>query len=181
MKTQQRMYYRCVIGEIENLPNELTYLQSISGRKRGVWIGFCKGDKLHAEHLIVLKKSTRTYIITSRTDIFKKPSGVTLSKRLFPRSKSEKGHDRKPKLRCPTGKVYMKLEKRLSEILDVEMHPNKIPNEVIGKGTADIYRCKGHRHRSGHKEHLVKIQHGTLGIKINGEELGVLVVTIETD
>jgi len=75
----------------------------------------------------------------------------------------------------------MKLEKRLSEILDAEMHPNKIPNEVIGKGTADIYRCKGHRHRSGHKEHLVKIQHGTLGIKINGEELGVLVITIESD
>jgi hypothetical protein len=36
MKKSQRMYYRCVIGEIENIPNELTYLQSISGRKRGV-------------------------------------------------------------------------------------------------------------------------------------------------
>jgi len=181
MKKSQRMYYRCVIGEIENIPNELTYLQSISGRKRGVWTGFCKGDKLHPEHLIVLKKSTRTYILTSRTDIFKKPSGITFSKRLFPRSKSDKGHDRKPKLRCPIGKVYMKLEKRLSEILDVELHPDLVPNKILGKGTADIYRCKGHRQGSGHKEHLVKIQHGTLGIKINGEELGVLVVTIETD
>jgi hypothetical protein len=75
----------------------------------------------------------------------------------------------------------MKLEKRLSEILDVELHPDLIPNKILGKGTADIYRCKGHRQGSGHKEHLVKIQHGTLGIKINGKELGVLVVTIETD
>lgn len=175
------MYYKCVIGEIQKKPNELIYLQAISGRKRGVWTGFCKGDKLHPEHLIVLNKSRSGYISTNRTDVFKKPSGITFSKRLFPRSKTEKGHVKNTKLRCPIGKANMILERKLTKLLEIGLYPDILPNEIIGKGTADIYKCKGHRQGFGHKEHLVKIQHGTLEVKINGKELGVLVVTIESD
>ncbi len=45
----------------------------------------------------------------------------------------------------------------------------------------DIYKCKGNFKGSGHKEHFVRIHHGELEVEINKKELGVLIVTIESE
>jgi len=80
LKKVQAKYYKCVIGEVMQYPNELTYIQPISNRKYGVWIGFCKGDRSHTEHIVVLKKAKKWFLLNTVTDIFKKPSGKILTK-----------------------------------------------------------------------------------------------------
>lgn len=158
MKESQAKNYRCVIGEVTSIPNKLTYLQPISSRKLGVWIGKCDGDKSHPEHIIMLKKAKKYFLINNATDIFKKPDGSVLGKRLF---------DREPQLRCPVGKVYMNLQRKHTTELNM-------PN-------VDIYKCKGNFKGSGHKEHFVRIHHGKLESMINKKIIGVLIVTIESD
>jgi len=148
--------YRCVIGEIESKPNKLNYLQPISSRRLGVWIGYCKGDKVHKEHLIVMKKAKKYYIRNNVTDIFKKVDGRVLGKRMF---------DRLPQLRCPIGKVYMNIQRKDTRELNIM--------------NLDIYKCKGSFKGSGHKEHFVRIHHGELEVEINKKKLGVLIITSE--
>lgn len=139
-------------------PNELTYMQPISSRRLGVWIGFCKGDKIHHEHIFVLKKSKRWLLLHNVSDIFKKPDRKVLGSRLF---------ERLPKLRCPVGKVYMILQRKSTKDLNME--------------NVDIYKCKGNFQGKGHKEHLVRIHHGELEVEINKKSVGVVIVTIESD
>lgn len=158
MKESQAKHYRCLLGNVMSFPNELTYLQPISSRKLGVWIGFCKGDAIHPEHIFLLKKSKKWFLLNNTTDIFKKPDGTLLGKRMF---------DRLPQLRCPVGKVYMNLQRKTTT--DLKMN------------NVDIYKCKGNFKGSGHKEHYVRIQHGELEVKINKKSIGVLIVTIESD
>lgn len=153
--------YRCVIGDRLSLPNKITYLHPISSRKVGTWIGHCAGDKSHPEHLFMIKtqekwfvKYTKTDIFTTRWDDINKKTKM----RLF---------DRQPKLRCPEGKCQMNLQKKSTALLNLD--------------NTDIYKCTGNFQGSGHKEHLVRIQHGGLGVKINKKELGVLIVTTESD
>ncbi len=150
--------YRCVIGEIKSFPNELKYLTAISNRKGKVWIGHCLGDKSHAEHLVVLKRSEKWFVLHTKTDTFKKPDGKILGSRLF---------EKKLDLRCPVGKVYMKFQKGATTLLGME--------------NVDIYKCKGNFKGSGHKEHYVRIHHGALDVKINKKEIGVLIITLESD
>lgn len=157
MKKFQPKNYRCVIGKIMSFPNELSYLQAISSRKRGVWIGYCKGDSSHKEHIFVLKKSKRWILLKNSSDIFKKPDGTVLGSRMF---------DRVFQLRCPVGKVYMNIQKKLTR--------------QFGMPNVDIYRCKGKSKGTGHKEHLVKIHHGSLEVEINKKRVGVLIVTVES-
>lgn len=158
MTESQAKNHRCVIGEIPSMPNKLNYLQPISSRRLGVWIGHCKGDKSHKEHLIVLKKAKKYFLLNNVTDIFKKPDGKVLGSRLF---------ERFPQLRCPEGKVYMNLQRTATKSLNMN--------------TVDIYRCKGNFKGSGHKEHFIRIQHGQLEVEINKKMIGVLIVTIESD
>ena len=167
MKKLQTQIYRCVIGEIESKPNKLDYLQPISSRKHGVWIGHCNGDKVHDEHIVVLKKARKYYLLNNLTDIFKKPSGKILGKRLFDRCDPKNPkiflH---PKLRCPIGKVYMNLQYKATSDLNMPR--------------VDIYKCKGSFLGSGgHKEHYVRINHGALGVEINKKIVGVLIITTE--
>jgi len=150
--------YRCVIGEIQDLPNQINYLSAISNTYSKVWIGHCKGDKSHPEHFVVIKKMKKWFILHNKTDTFKKAKGRIKGKKLF---------ERKTKLRCPIGKVYMIFKKKDTNLLG-------IPN-------VDIYKCKGSFYGSGHKEHYIRINHGSLGVKINKKEIGVLIVTIESD
>ena len=158
MKRSDRIHYRCVIGEVPSQPNELTYLQSISNRRYGVWVGYCKGDRSHQEHIIVIRKRKKYYILNDTSNSFKKPDGTIFGSRLF---------ERILQLRCPVGKVHMNLQRKATSDLNID--------------TVDFYRCKGRRGRigSGHKAHFVKIQHGELEVKINKKTVGVLIVTIE--
>ena len=153
-----QVFYRCVIGDVIQSPNELTYLQPISSRRLGVWIGFCKGDKSHPEHIIVMRKGKKYFIQNNPTDIFKKPDGKVLGSRLF---------ERLPHLRCPIGKTYMNLQEKNTADLNMD--------------TVDIYHCLGNRRGLGHKEHLVRIHHGELEIKINNKAIKVLTVMIESN
>ena len=118
-KTGLAVIYRCVIGEVISFPKELNYLTAISNRYGKVWIGHCAGDKSHPEHLVVLKRSKKWFVLHTKTNTFKKPDGT-----------------------------------------------------ILGKGN-----FKG----SGHKEHFVRIHHGTLDVKINKKEIGVLIITLESD
>lgn len=158
MTESQSNIHRCVIGEVSSMPNKLDYLQPISSRKLGVWIGHCKGDKAHQEHLIVIKKAKKYFLLNNVTDIFKKPDGKVLGSRLF---------EREMQLRCPIGKVYMNLQRSASASINM-------PN-------VDIYRCKGNYKGSGHREHYVRIHHGQLEIQINKKTIGVLIVTMESE
>jgi len=158
MKEAQAKHYRCVIGQVMSFPNELSYLQPISSRKLGVWIGYCKGDKSHKEHIFVLKKSKKWFLLNNVTDIFKKPKGNVLGSRLF---------DRLPQLRCPVGKVYMNLQRGSTNDLNMK--------------NVDLYKCKGNSKGSGHKPHYVRIHHGELEVEINKKSVGVIIVTIESD
>lgn len=158
MTKQEQKHYRCVIGEVMSFPNMINYLQPISSRKLGVWVGHCSGDKSHPEHLILIKKAKKYYLLNNVTDIFKKPDGKILGKRLF---------ERKQQLRCPIGKVYMNLQKGNTTSLNM-------PN-------VDIYKCKGNFKGSGHKEHYVRIHHGKLEVELNKKNIGVIIITIESD
>ena len=157
-KTGLAVIYRCVIGEVISFPKELNYLTAISNRYGKVWIGHCAGDKSHPEHLVVLKRSKKWFVLHTKTNTFKKPDGTILGDRLF---------ERVSKLRCPVGKTFMIFEKGATTKLG-------IPN-------VDIYKCKGNFKGLGHKEHLVRIHHGSLDVKINKKEIGVLIITLESD
>jgi len=157
--TKKVLNYRCVIGDFPT--NKITYLQSVSSRKLGTWIGHCAGDSYHQEHLFMIKTQPNWFIKYNKTDIFTtrwEEKNKLTKMRLF---------GRKPKLRCPIGKVPMRLEKKLTNQLNLE--------------NTDIYKCTGNFQGKGHKEHLIRIQHGALEVKINKKELGVLVVTIESE
>jgi len=157
--TKKVQNYRCIMGDFP--PNKITYLQSISSRKLGTWIGHCEGDKLHPEHLFMIKTQQDWFIKYSKTDTFAtrwQKINIMTSKRLFQRQK---------KLRCPVGKVPMNLQKKLTTQINLK--------------NTEIYKCTGNYQGKGHKEHLVRVQHGALEIKINKKELGVLIVTIESD
>ncbi len=156
MKQSQAKNYRCVIGQILSRPNKLNYLQPVSSRRLGVWIGHCKGDKEHNEHLILIKKAKKYFLLHNVSDIFKKPDGKVLGKRMF---------ERLPQLRCPIGKVYMNLQRKATADLSMSK--------------VDIYKCKGNFKGSGHKEHFVRIHHGELEVEINKKMISVLIVTIE--
>jgi len=153
--------YRCVIGEWLSRPNKITYLQAISSRQLGTWIGHCAGDKSHPEHIIMVKTGEKWYIKNAKTDIFTTrwdQINKKIQMRLF---------ERKPKLRCPEGKCWMNLQKKTTTLLGID--------------NTDIYKCLGNLQGSGHKEHFVRIQHGALGVKINKKDLGVLIVIIESE
>lgn len=157
--TKKVLNYRCVIGDFP--PNKITYLQAVSSRKLGTWIGHCDGDNYHPEHLFMIKTQPNWFIKYNKTDIFTtrwEEINKLTKNRLF---------ERKPKLRCPIGKVPMNFQKKLTTKLNLE--------------NTDIYKCTGNYQGKGHKEHLVRIQHGALEVKINKKELGVLIVTIESD
>lgn len=156
MTESQAKHYRCVIGKIMSFPNIVNYLQPISSRKLGVWIGKCEGDSTHEEHIFVLKKAQRWHLLNNTTDIFKKPDGKILGDRMFPRLSQ---------LRCPVGKVYMNFQRKATSDLEMD--------------NVDIYKCKGNRKGSGHKEHFVKLHHGQLEVMINKKIMRVLIVTIE--
>lgn len=153
--------YRCVIGDRLSLPNKITYLHSISSRQLGTWIGHCAGDKSHPEHIFMIKSQEKWFVKNSKTDIFTTRWNEINKKtqmRLFERQK---------KLRCPEGKCTMNLQKKVTDLLNM--------------GNTDIYRCTGNFQGSGHKEHIVRVQHGALGVEINKKGLGVLIVTVESD
>jgi len=160
LKEAQSKHYRCVLGEKKDRvkPNELKYLQAISSRRHGVWIGFCKGDKTHHEHIFVLKKTQKWNLLHTISDSFKKPDGKVLGTRLF---------ERLSKMRCPVGQAYMILQRKATRELNME--------------NVDIYKCKGNFQGKGHKEHLVRIHHGELEVEINKKSVGVVIVTIESD
>ena len=139
-----------------SLPPELVYQQPISNRSFGLWVGYCKGDQTHKQHLVIIKKLPAWNILHTETDIFRKPDGTTLAERLF---------ERKQQLRCPVGKCYMALQKKQTE--------------KLGMPTIDIYKCKGNARRSGHHIHYTRIQHGRLESKINGKAVRLLIVTLE--
>jgi len=152
--------YRCVIGDVRSLPNKITYLQPISSRKLGAWIGHCKGDKSHHEHLFMIKAQPKWFVKNSVTDIF------TTRWEKFNKQTKIRLFERQPKLRCPQGKCWMNFQKKATSLLNMK--------------NTDIYKCTGNLQGSGHKEHLIRIQHGALEVKINKKELGVLIVTIES-
>lgn len=146
------------MGERNFATNKLKYLQPLSGRKRGIWIGYCKGDKVHDEHLVVIKKLPRWHIINTLTDTFTKPSGKNFSNRLFERVES---------IACSEGQSEMMFQKTLTNQLNMS--------------NVDVYRCKGNRIGKGHKPHLTRIHHGMLEIEINKKSVGVLIIIIESD
>jgi hypothetical protein len=151
--------YRCVMGDFP--PNKITYMQPISSRRLGTWIGHCKGDKLHPEHLVMIKNQQDWFIKYSKTNIFAtrwEDINKITSIRLFPRQK---------KLRCPVGKVPMNLQRKYTDQINLK--------------NTEIYKCTGNFQGKGHKEHLVRIQHGALEVKINKKEMGVLIVTIQSE
>jgi hypothetical protein len=145
--------YKCVLGEFLSKPNYLVYQQSLSSRNLGTWIGYCQGDKIHESHLIVFKYGSKPTVLEKRRDPFRNATNKSLGKRIFPRM---------PKLRCPIGKVYMNLQKRLSNL-------QPFPH-------VDIYKCQGNLKGKGHRPHLVKIAHGLLETK---EKIRVLIVIFE--
>jgi len=153
--------YRCVIGETLSLPNKITYLQPISSRKLGTWIGHCEGDDSHPEHIFMIKSQQKWFVKNSKTDIFT-TRWANINKqttmRLF---------ERLPKLRCPEGKCWMNFQKKSSNLLNMK--------------NVDIYKCTGNFQGKGHKEHLVRITHGALEVKLNKKEMGVLIITIESE
>lgn len=148
--------YKCVLGEIRSKPNELIYITSMSNRKYGTWIGFCNGDDSHPEHFVRIQYKDKYWITGNSTDIFQKRHDSSLVSRLF---------DDDSKLRCPEGKVYMNLQRKLT-------------NE-IGKNNVDIFKCTGNRFWEGHKEHLVRIHHGLLDSEVNGKKIGMLIIYLE--
>jgi len=157
--TKKVQIFRCVIGDFP--PNKIKYLQPISSRKLGTWIGHCAGDKLHPEHLVMMKEQHAWHLKYSKTDTFATRwimINEKTSKRLFLRQR---------KLRCPVGKVPMNLQRKITERINLK--------------NTEIYKCTGSLQGKGHKEHLVRIQHGALEVKINKKELGVLIVTIQSD
>ena len=144
---------KCIIGQIESMPNKLDYEQTISSRNIGVWIGYCKGDSVHPQHFLRIIKISKFSLLKNKTDTFKIPKKKSTAKRLFPF---------KSNLRCPTGKVYMTFQKKLTQ--------------KLGKEGIDIYRCHGNRKGTGHKEHYVRIEQGLIA---NGN-IGMITVSIES-
>ena len=157
-KTQLR---RCVIGYIRSKPNALQYIASLSSRKLNIWVGHCKGDRTHPEHLITIKKEDKSAVLYKRNDSFKNFSGKTLGQRLFPRETT---------LLCPEGKSFMKLQRAMTK---------KIAIDHI-----DIMRCSGSLRGTGHgggghHSHFVRIQYGILDVKLNGKEYPIMIVTLQ--
>lgn len=152
-KTQIR---RCVLGVIPSKPNKLTYISSLSSRKLGIWVGHCKGDKTHKEHLIIIKKEERNNIIYKKTDTFKNYSGKTLGERIF---------SRQSMLLCPEGKTYMRLQKAITT--------------EVGISHVDVLKCRGNLRGSGHPSHYVRIQQGFMEVKIYGKKIPVIIVSIQ--
>ena len=144
--------YKCIIGENKSSPNNLIYEQTLSGKKTGVWVGYCKGDKIHPEHLLRIMYQGEWFILHSKNDPFKQAYKKSNKKRLF---------EAKKKLRCPIGKVYMNYQKDLTQ--------------KLGMNAVDIYRCMGNRKGHGHNKHLVKISHGTL----EGKKIPIIVLVME--
>lgn len=163
--------YRCVIGEWLSRPNKITYLQAISSRQLGTWIGHCAGDKSHPEHIFMIKAQERWHVKNSKSDIFTtrwEEINKKIQMRLFDRYNAEKPEKvLYPKLRCPEGKCDMNFQRKATTLLNMD--------------NTDIYKCLGNFQGSGHKEHFVRIQHGALGVKINKKDLGVLIVIIESE
>jgi len=133
-------------------PNVLVYEQSLSARKLGVWIGYCKGDSIHPEHFVRIFSLPKWHILNSKNDAFKQAYKKSNKKRLF---------EVKKKLRCPIAKVYMNYQEELTQKLGME--------------AVDIYRCMGSRRGNRHNRHLVKISHGTL----EGKKIPIIVVVLE--
>jgi len=146
--------YKCVFGDYLSKPNQLVYMQALSSKNLGTWIGYCKGDRSHHSHFIVFKYGSKQTVLEKRKDPFRKPTGKSLGDRIFPKM---------TKLRCPIGKVYMNLQKK-----STNMQPFK---------HIDIFKCQGNLKGSGHRSHLVRIAHGFLETK---EKIRVLIVTFET-
>lgn len=153
------MQFKCIIGEVSSKPPVLTYLSSLSSRKHKVWIGFCGGDKSHEPHLVRINRAPKYVITHNKTNIFKKPSGKDYSARMY-----ESGHT---PLRCPIGKCWMILQRRITK--------------ELGMKNVDVFHCKGHRQKKGHKEHEVRIEYGYLETPVLEKRLGTLIVTIEND
>src|SRR3990167_514486 len=146
---------RCVLGTDTAKPNEITFLPNLSDHHSNQWIGFCKGDQSHPEHLIIIKYGKKHSILYKKSSAFARPDS-DFSKRLFDRLKI---------LRCPDGKCFMSLQKKQTEITNLE--------------TVDIFRCIGHLRQKGHHSHMVRLEHGVLDVLVNSKPFGILVVYIE--
>ena len=70
---------RCIIGDPLATPPKLTYLQSLSDSKSTRWIGLCRGDKIHPEHLIVIKKNRKELVLHKSNTSFTRKEGDDLA------------------------------------------------------------------------------------------------------
>lgn len=146
---------KCVIGEIRAMPNILIWEQALSDYFGKPYVGFCKGDSVHGMHLLVIRSVDYKRLKWDKSSTIK----PELRKRLF---------ERETILRCPEGRVFMKLQKTDTKKLNIP--------------TVDILRCRG-RHRGDHPPHYVRLEHGILAMKvpIDGKtvEIPILIVLTE--
>lgn len=137
------------------MPNVLLWEQALSNYAGKTYVGFCKGDSVHGMHLLLIKSVDSKKLKWDKSSMIK----PELRKRLFESTKL---------LRCPEGKVFMKLQKTDTKKLNIP--------------TVDILRCRG-RHRGDHPPHYVRLEHGILAMKVSIDgktmEIPILIVLTE--